>query len=277
VSWSFARSPKWIVRHVLVVLLLAFTLWAAFWQLRRLDEKRESRDLIEQRLREPVADVTAVLQPEQSVDDPEVDASLYRRAVATGTYLDDETLVVENRSYNGSPGGWILTPLELDDGSAVVVNRGFLGLDEDARIVPPAAPEGEVVVSGIVFPSQEREGIGRAESEGELEALVRADVERIQQQVEPDLLPAYLQMTSSDPPEEQVTGPAPALLALGEPEPDLGPHLSYAVQWFVFTTIAGVGYLVLLRKVAQERAQQERLERGDELDREIEQLVGHEP
>ena len=40
--------------------------------------------------------------------------------------------------------------------------------------------------------------------------------------------------------------------ALPEPPPlpplTNGPHLSYAVQWFSFATIAIVGYIVLLRR-----------------------------
>ena len=39
-----------------------------------------------------------------------------------------------------------------------------------------------------------------------------------------------------------------------KPEIDLseGPHLSYAIQWFLFTLILGGGYLFLVRKKIQE-------------------------
>ena len=38
------------------------------------------------------------------------------------------------------------------------------------------------------------------------------------------------------------------------PTPDLGegPHLSYAVQWFIFTLIGLVGYPLVLARVAQD-------------------------
>ena len=41
------------------------------------------------------------------------------------------------------------------------------------------------------------------------------------------------------------------------PLPDLteGPHLSYAVQWFIFMTIALIGYPLVLRKVSKETVQ----------------------
>jgi cytochrome oxidase assembly protein ShyY1 len=42
------------------------------------------------------------------------------------------------------------------------------------------------------------------------------------------------------------------------PELDEGPHLSYAVQWFIFSAIAIVGYPLVLRRVV--------LRRGKEVD-----------
>jgi cytochrome oxidase assembly protein ShyY1 len=38
------------------------------------------------------------------------------------------------------------------------------------------------------------------------------------------------------------------------PELDEGPHLSYAVQWFTFGTIALVGFVVLARREARDVA-----------------------
>ena len=63
-----------------------------------------------------------------------------------------------------------------------------------------------------------------------------------------------MQLVTSDPPEPPPVADAPGLVALGPPTPDEGPHLSYAVQWFIFTTIAAGGYVLLLRKVAREPA-----------------------
>ena len=180
---------------------------------------------------------------------------LYRPVVATGTYRADDTIVVENRTYNGASGGWVLTPLDLGDGTAVLVNRGFIGFDREGRIVAPAPPTGPVTVGGLLFPSQERGSFGaRDPAEGKLAVLARVDLDRVAAQVEPALLPAYIQLSTTDPPEPAVAEDEPRLVALGPPELTEGPHLSYAVQWFIFSTIASVGYGLLLRKVAQEQA-----------------------
>jgi len=54
-SWRFALRPKWIVRHVLVVLLCGGMILLGLWQLNRLDEKRDYRDLVAARQAVPAA------------------------------------------------------------------------------------------------------------------------------------------------------------------------------------------------------------------------------
>lgn len=244
-SWRFARTPKWIIRHVLVVALVVTMVSLGFWQLRRLDEKQDHKSLVEARQEAPAVDVSELLPGD------DVDAVLYRSVDARGTYDAADTVVVENRTLNGAPGGWVLTPLRLDDGATVVVNRGFIGFDRSGAIVPPTPPDGTVTVEGLLFPTQRRGSFGptdRCEQGGAV--LARVDLACYAAQLERELLPAYIQLVTSDPPEPATAEEAPALVALGPPEPTEGPHLAYAVQWFIFSTIAAGGYVLLLRKVA---------------------------
>jgi surfeit locus 1 family protein len=229
-----------------------------FWQLRRLDEKRSYAALVEDRQAQPAGDVLRVVPVDAAVGTAEVDGVLYRTVTASGTYADDDTVVVENRSFNGASGGWVLTPLRLGDGTAVVVNRGFIGFDREGVISAPPAPTGVVRIEGLVFPSQVRGSFGPRDPEsGDLEVLARVDLDRFDQQVDDDLLPAYIQLVRSTPPEDPVAAGSPTLVPLGTPEPDEGPHLAYAVQWFIFTTIAAGGYVLLLRRVARDQATEE--------------------
>ena len=246
-SWRFALTPKWIVRHILVIALVVAMVAAGFWQLRRLDDKRAYKALVEARQEEPAAPVEDVMR------DAVVEDVLYRSVTAVGEYLADDTVVVENRSFNGASGGWVLTPLLLRDGDAVLVNRGFIGFDRDGRIVAPPPPDGTVRVEGLLFPSQTRGSFGARDPDaGQLTVLARVDLDRVAAQLDHPLLPAYVQLTESSPPEPPVPAGAPALVALGPPEPDEGPHLGYAGQWFTFTVIAVVGYGLLLRRVARD-------------------------
>jgi cytochrome oxidase assembly protein ShyY1 len=258
-SWRFVRTPKWIVRHVLVVVLVAAMVMAMLWQLGRLDDKRAYKDLVDGRRFEAAVDVRELLDADAAPGADDVDEVLYRPVTAEGTYLEDDTVVVENRTYNGTSGGWVLTPLDLGDGTAVVVNRGFIGFDRSGEIVGPPPPTGRVRVEGLLFPSQRRGSFGATDpAEGKLDRLARVDLERYDEQVGSDLLPAYLQLDRSEPGEPPVAAGAPQLVALGPPDLDEGPHLSYAAQWAIFSLIAAGGYVLLLRRVAKDQAREAR-------------------
>lgn len=259
-SWHFARTPKWIVRHLLVAALVVSMVLLGLWQLRRLDDKRDHNALVESRQDEPVMSITEVVPWTSDVGDEAVDDVLYRTVEARGTYLDDDTVVVENRTYNGAPGAWVLTPLLLPSGSAVVVNRGFIGFDREGEISPPPAPSGPVEVVGLVYPSQRRGTFGATDPDGEdLGVLARADLDRYEAQLDYDLLPAYVQRETSTPPEAAAAEGAQELVPLEGPDLDEGPHLGYAVQWFIFTMIAAGGYVLLLRRVAKDEGRRLRV------------------
>ena len=92
---------------------------------------------------------------------------------------------------------------------------------------------------------------------------------------EDGMLPALLRADESDPPEPNAadpTQPEPdSILPVPPPELSEGPHLGYAVQWFIFSAIAVVGYPLVLRRVALRRGKE--VDDRDDLDRELEELL----
>ena len=80
--------------------------------------------------------------------------------------------------------------------------------------------------------------------DGVLDTLTRADIGRYQEQVPYDLYPVWLQLESPAASSGQLPVPLPEI------ELTEGPHLGYAVQWFIFTTVAVVGYPIILRRRA---------------------------
>lgn len=245
--YAFARRPKWVLSHVLVGALVVTMVFLGFWQLRRLDDRQDANALVTARLGEPIADIAGLTR---AGDDYDVGDQLrFRRATASGTYDLDGEVLVRNRSLNGSPGYWALTPLLLDDGSALVVNRGWVPFapgpgEPRPDSVPPA---GEVQVGGLLRQTVTAEGLQRDDPDtGILDSLARPDLARLQQQLDYPILPVYLQLEQQQP-----AGEAALPLPVPRPELDDGPHLSYAVQWFVFTTIAVIGYPLVLRRVAR--------------------------
>lgn len=258
--YRFALRPKWILSHLFVLALVAAMVAAGFWQLQRLQQKKDRNARVAARSAEPVAPVTALSEAGRSYIS--TDGIEFRRATARGRYLGDQELLVRSRSRDGSPGSWILTPLDLGGGQAVTVNRGWIPNSGELQRVPARyrAPAGTVTVKGLVRQTETRGRFGpRDPSTGSLENLARADVARLDRQVPEALLPLYVQLQEQVP-EVGAGDPRP----VPAPELDEGPHLSYAVQWFIFTTVALIGYPLILRRRAREVEQEAR---DDSLDR----------
>ena len=250
--YRFALRPKWIVSHVFVAALVVAMIWAGFWQLSRLQEKRDRNDKVTARSAEAVVDIESLTTPGAYDEGGAVE---FRRARATGRYLADQEVLVRSRSRDGAPGSWILTPLALGDGTAVTVNRGWIPNSGQLAGVPDQyrAPSGPVEVVGLVRPTETRGSFGpRDPATGTLTNLARADLARLDRQVPQDLLPVYLQLQTQRPAQtERFPEPVPT------PTLDEGPHLSYAIQWFIFTTVALIGYPLILRRRAREVEREE--------------------
>lgn len=249
--YRFLLKPRWIVSHVLVLILVIVLVNLGLWQLHRLDQKRDFNALVESRTDLPAEPVAEVLPASAGFDD--ADAVVYRTVTAEGTYVPEEEVIVRSRSYQGESGAWLLTPLRLDDGTAVLVNRGWVPIQAGLERQPEwAPPTGTVRVEGLLVATQVRGRFGSVDPEGErLETVARADVARLQEQVDEDLVPAVLQLDTQEPAQ---SGDFP--VAIGPPELSEGPHLNYAGQWFIFATIAAVGYPLMLRRIAHSRAKE---------------------
>lgn len=248
--YRFMLRPGWVVSHLFVLGLVSIMIFAGFWQLDRLDQRRDQNRRLADRTAEAVVPVESLVE----VGDWDAAGDLeYRRVTAVGRYRPDQEVLVRGRTQGGAPGSWVLTPLQLDEGLSVVINRGWIHNQGDIVEVPDRhrAPEGPVTVTGLIRPTETRGSFGAIDpEEGTLTDLARADVGRLDAQVPEDLLPLYVQMENQVPPLGQAA-PEPVPLPSLDDE---GPHFSYAVQWFIFTTIAVVGYPLILRRRARDGA-----------------------
>lgn len=228
--------------------------FAGLWQIARHQDRAERNDLIRARAELVAIDIAALAPPGSGVDIGENEQ--FRRVVATGEFRVEDEVLIRNRTYEGAPGWWVLTPLVTDDGWAIAVNRGWIPLafDADAERPETLPPSGTVTISGYVQPARQAEGFQRDDpSEGQLSTLARPDVERLAQQLDYEFSPVVLQLAPDDFGERTVGNELPFSLDL--PPLDAGPHVSYAAQWFIFTTIALIGYPLVLRRVARGRAE----------------------
>jgi surfeit locus 1 family protein len=255
-DWSFLTRPGWILSHLFVAGMVVLMVNLGFWQLRRLDERRAVNERIEARIDEPAAPITAVLPAGPAATAAEVDAVEYRTVTVTGRYAPDEEVLVSNRTYAETPGFWVLTPLVQDDGTAVVVNRGwvpFATTDPGGSFEAFAPTAGRVTVTGTIRAGESRStgpvGGPVDAAEGRLRQLARADVGRLAEQVGVPVYPLYVTLVAQEPALPEGGLPVPL------PPPDLGegPHLGYAGQWFIFSTLTVIVYPLLLRRVARGR------------------------
>lgn len=237
--YRFLLRPRWIGFHLLVVLGIVVMVNLGFWQLDRLEARRDFNAQVTARAVLPVEPVEGFLDGVREPGDAAVRDLEWRAVSATGTYRPAEQFLVVHRSQNGRAGVNVVTPMTLPDGRALIVNRGFVPLGFDI----PDAPAGEVAVQGIVRASQERQtGQLTDPAEGVLAEVQRIDIGRLEPQIEGRVLPAYVDLLASSPAE--LPGyPEPVV------QPDLseGAHLSYAVQWFIFAASVAVGWVLAVR------------------------------
>ena len=165
-----------------------------------------------------------------------------------GVYRDEASVLIANRTLDGAPGFWVMTPLAQADGTELWVARGFLnrGLVEQGDPSTWAAGDAPVSVVGLLAASAADGAFaGGAAPGGDRPAEAsRPDTALLAGPDGADL-GVYLQAESDA---------SPALVAIPPPPLDGGPHISYAVQWFVFSLIAIIGYPLVLRRVARDRA-----------------------
>jgi surfeit locus 1 family protein len=232
------------VSGVLVTLLVfavaAMCVRFGFWQLDRLQQRRERNSEVRERLHTP---------PETLISVPRDSGGwLYRRVFIHGTFDNDRSIILPGRAFAGTPGAHVLTPVLLPDGTAVLADRGWVPAADGASADLAALGLAVVAVDTAVvlpFPGQESRlgsppagGAARADSSFRRvwfamdELALRGQFPYPLGAIHVRLLPAS----------------AAAALPLREPLPALnnGPHLGYAIQWFSFALIAIVGWLVIV-------------------------------
>ena len=232
-------TPRWLIAHIVVVVVVIVFSNLGFWQLSRLDQRRVENTVGEGRFDAAPGDLDGMLA---SVGD-DLDSLVYRRAVATGEFDPDSEVLIRSQVYRGNAGFHIITPLIMDGGEAVLVNRGWVPLVADQVPVVQAPPRsGNVEVFGWLNVTKTRGALGPSDpQEGRLVAMSRVDIDRIQRQVTYRLRPVYLSSLE----EGEAELPVPPIRPTFDDE---GPHLGYAIQWFGFALIGVIGYGFLIRR-----------------------------
>ena len=238
-GWRFALSPRWLGYLSLAVIFAVLCSLLGAWQFQRRADAREAIDVIEANYDLQPVPVTDALPTLDSYRPSQQWTPVELR----GRYLLEDELLVRNRPLNGQPGFEVLTPLQLDDGSVFIIDRGWvaIGSKQDAPDVVPAAPTGNVTVVARLK-GGEPDIAGRGVPAG-TNQVATIQLESIAERLDlPTYTGAYGLIASQKP------APATSPRETVKPIPDEGPHLSYALQWYVFALIGFIGLGWALRE-----------------------------
>ncbi len=233
-------SRRWLLPTIVVLAGMALLARLGFWQLDRLEQRRAAN-----------AQLVTVLEgdplhlPQDAI--PEDEAYLLNRdVVVTGTFdFANEGLHIL-QMWEGRSGVHLITPLVIEGGeTAVLVDRGWIPDAEVENVAAYAEPTGQVTVNGYVALSEtiSRQAAsdgnsGRADNE-----WYRVDVAAIEAQMPYDLYPFFIVQLPTDELNQTLPYAQPREIDLSE-----GSHLSYAVQWFIFSGLLGIIYVTLVRR-----------------------------
>jgi cytochrome oxidase assembly protein ShyY1 len=249
--YRFLLSRQWVILTLLALALIPAMIELGIWQLHRHESRVAHNELI-------VSSLSARPVPFDRLSGgpgrgPAEDDQ-FRTATASGRYDTEHEVVVRQRTGadEQSIGYFVVTPLIQDDGTAVLVNRGWIAADGDLTRFPevPEPPSGKVRVTGRAMLDETSGTSGIKDKSGlPPRQVMLIDSRRQAKALDRPVLRGYLQLTATSP--RPRTGQPERI-----PEPDhdsIGPHMAYAVQWWLFAAAVPVGWAVLVRRERRDR------------------------
>jgi surfeit locus 1 family protein len=230
-----------VVATILVLVVAGVCIRLGFWQLGRLQQRRESNTAIAARLVLPVIDISAT--PHDTA------ALLYRRVRIAGALDTTHAFALAGRSYRGMPGVYVFTPLTpAGGGTALLINRGWMPSADATSVNLGEVAVASEKLSGVVlpFPPADNRADGPPGFRRVLFRLNDGILPRFPYRV----LSAYVQAVPEPGAPENPR-------RLPPPELDDGPHLGYAIQWFCFALIALVGWTLIASRSGSVRRERE--------------------
>ncbi|KUL43107.1 hypothetical protein ADL22_13600 [Streptomyces sp. NRRL F-4489] len=245
--YRFLLSRQWVILTLVGLVLIPVMIKLGFWQLHRHEHKVAQNALIARNLAATPVPVSQLAEVGRTLPHDE----MWRRVTATGSFDTAHEVVVRQRTAADEQtiGYYVVTPLVLADGKAVLVNRGWIPAGDDLTKFPtvPAAPKGTVTVTGRLMADETTAASGIKNTKGLPPRQVMLINSRQQaERTGRPMLGGYIEQTAP----HQPGGPEQV------PEPDhdsIGPHMAYAIQWWLFAAAVPVGWVVLVRRERRDR------------------------
>lgn len=245
----FLLSRQWVIITLVALILVPTMIWLGTWQMDRYGERSARNRLVADALAADPVPVERLAAPGDAV----TRAERYRTVTAEGRFDTDDEVVVRRRTNADDKVGFhVLTPFVLDDGGVLLVNRGWIPADGPSQTTfpeVPAPPRGEITIRGRLMPDETTEASGIKNLEGLPERqIMLINSEQEARRLGARVLGGYVAQTA---PEPKGGTPEP----LGNPgKENAALNYAYAVQWWLFAAAVPVGWFVLVRREARERA-----------------------
>ena len=232
-------SRRWLTMLTIALVFAVACLFLGRWQWHRHEAKTARAERIDNHyLARPVPLSAAMPRPAARLPLP----LEWTPVTATGRYVAGQLMLVRNRPNNGVYGYEVVVPLQLADGRSLLVDRGWIpnGRTAAGPSKTPATPAGEITVTGWLRPGEP--SLGRTMSNGQLASINLAEAGA---QTSSPLYGAYLiRRAEVGPSGERIEHPQ----ALARPDTGKGPHLAYALQWWLAAPVGIVLVLVGARR-----------------------------
>ncbi len=237
------RRPwlRWLALAVFVVALGSAFVNLGRWQLDRLEQRRERNNSVVAHENSPEVEFSSVFTSTI------VEADQWQRVRVAGTFDAEHQFLVRYRVNGADSGFEIVTPFQTLTGQWVLVDRGFAvksGAQDYPRVLP-APPAGQVSVLGYVRRneqgSQDAMTPVAASADGPANTIRLVNSDALSAGLPYPLVNGFLSVIEMAPPQEG------GLISVQPPSLDEGNHFSYAIQWFMFAGMAGVGLVLLIR------------------------------
>lgn len=243
-------NRHWLLSTVLVVVGLAVLTRLGIWQLDRLEQRRYFNARVTAQVDHPV------LELEGEALNADLANMEYRQVLVRGEYDHAQEIALRNQAFQNQWGVHLVTPLHIAGSNmAILVDRGWIPAgDFESGDWSKYNEPGLVEVRGVLRASQSKADFGSRSDPiplpggDPIQAWNFVNIQGIAIQISYPLLPAYIQQA----PDSTWTG----LPYRSMPELELseGPHLGYAIQWFTFAAILGLGYPYFIRRQETRRS-----------------------
>jgi surfeit locus 1 family protein len=242
-------SKRWILTTLLVLAAMSVMVRLGFWQLDRLEKRKAFNARVEAQLSQPELLINAEAAANNKLVQ-QMPGMEYRSARVLGEFDHSHQIALRSQYDNNQYGVHLLTPLKIAGSQQVIlVNRGWIPIqDWETGSLSKFDQPGFVEVQGMIRPSLDKADFGSrsdptpAPGQEPLKAWNFVNIPAISEQMPFTLLPIYIQQ-APDPAWTQLPH-----RSLPEIEISEGSHMSYAIQWFTFAAILGLGYPFFIRK-----------------------------